>query len=458
MTEVKKVAGKNTVRNLSQEQLRSFQQAFEADPKNRLAMNAVTKNPVNTVVLNRSVVAGINHTFSNVLKSNDITAQSRSGRCWLFAGLNTFRVEAMKHLNVEKFELSQNYMMFWDKLEKANYFLESILSTLDEPANGRLIMFLLQNPIQDGGQWDMFVNLVKKYGVVPKSFMPETESSSNSGAMTSLITAKLREDAAELRRMHTQGAGEQTLRDCKVDMIAVIYRMLAIHLGEPPRDFYWQWRDKDNTFHRDGKITPHEFFKHYVQVDLDDKVCLINCPTADKPFNKLYTVEYLGNVREGHIVRYLNVDIGTFKKAAMEQVIAGMPVWFGCDVGKMLERDLGILDMSVYDYSLAYGTEFKADKAERVDYGQSVMTHAMVFTGVDVNAEGKPTKWRVENSWGEQVGDKGFLVMSDHWFDEYMYEVVVEKRYVPTDLLAILETEPIKLPPWDPMGSLAHAN
>jgi bleomycin hydrolase len=440
---------------INTEQLRSYQQTFEGDPKNHLALNAITKNPVHSVVLNRNIVTRTDHTFSHILKSNDITSQERSGRCWLFAGLNLFRVEAMKHLNVEKFELSQNYMMFWDKLEKANYFLESIIATLDEPTNGRLIMFLVQSPIQDGGQWDMFVNLVKKYGVVPKTVMPETESSSNTWAMTSLITAKLREDAAELRRMHAQGASEQALRDCKVEMLSDVYRMLTIHLGKPPMEFAWQWRDKDNSFHRDGVITPQEFFKRYVQFDLDSMVCLINCPTTDKPFNKLYTIEYLGNVVEGHIVRYLNVEMSVFKQAAMEMVVGGAPVWFGCDVGKMLERDLGIMDMSLYDYRLAYNIDFTADKAERVDYGQSVMTHAMVFTGVDVDASGKPTKWRVENSWGEKIGDKGFLVMSDAWFDEYMYEVVVDKRYVPPELLAALETEPVKLPPWDPMGSLA---
>ena len=447
----------NASHELSQELLSGFQHSFEADPKNRLALNAVTKNPVNAVVLNHEVVANTNHVFSHMQKSNDITAQMRSGRCWLFAGLNTFRVEAMKHLNVEKFELSQNYAMFWDKLEKANYFLESIIATLDEPVDGRLIMFLLQSPLGDGGQWDMFENLVTKYGVLPKSFMPETESSSNTWPMVAMLTGKLREDAAELRRMHTQGANEKALRDCKNEMMSVIYRMLVIHLGEPPREFFWQWRDKDNTFHRDGKITPQEFYKRYVQVDMENMICLINCPTTDKPYNKLYTIQYLGNVVEGNIVRYVNVDMATFKKAALEQVTAGSPVWFGCDVGKMLDRDMGILDMKLFDYPLAYNTEFKADKAERVEYGQSVMTHAMVFTGVDVDAEGKSTKWRVENSWGDQVGDKGFLVMSDPWFDQYMYEVVVDKRYVSAEVLALLETEPVKLKPWDPMGSLAAA-
>jgi bleomycin hydrolase len=442
---------------LTTEQLAGFQQAFEADPKNRLALNAVTRNPVNTVALNRIVVTSMTHTFSHLLKSNEITSQAASGRCWLFAGLNLFRVEAMKHLNIEKFELSQNYQMFWDKLEKANYFLESILNTLDEPVDGRLIMFLLQNPIQDGGQWDMFLNLVEKYGVLPKSFMPETESSSNTRWMSGLITAKLREDAAELRRMHASGASEQDLSERKLAMMCEVYRMLAIHLGEPPAEFAWQWRDKDDQFHRDGIITPQEFFKRYVHYDLDSLVCLINCPTSDKPFSKLYTVDYLGNVTGGHMIRYLNVENPIFKQAAKEMIVAGTPVWFGCDYGRGIERDLGILDTKVFDYDLTYNTTFNADKAERVEYGQSQMTHAMVFTGVDIDADGNPTQWRVENSHGDKVGDKGFLVMADRWFDEYMYEVVVEKRFVAPELLALLDTEPVHLHPWDPMGSLAIA-
>jgi bleomycin hydrolase len=444
-------------RQISFDQIQGFQKTFEADPKNRLALNAVSKNPIANIVLDRRTVTGTDHTFSHMLKSNDITAQLSSGRCWLFAGLNLFRVEAMKHLNVEKFELSQNYQMFWDKLEKSNYFLESILKTLDEPTDGRLIMHLLSSPISDGGQWDMFINVVEKYGVVPKTVMPETESSSSTWPMTGRITIRLREGAAELRRMAGQGATEQALRECKAEIMADVYRMLVIHLGEPPMEFMWQWRDKDNTFHRDGVITPQEFFKRYVQYDLDNLVCLINCPTSDKPLNKLYTIDYLGNVVEGHIIRYLNVDNASFKKAAQEQVVAGTPVWFGCDFGPARDRELGIMDMDVYNYELVYNVAFKAGKAERVEYGHSMMTHAMVFTGVDIDAAGNPTKWRVENSHGDKVGDKGFLVMKDNWFDEFMYEVVVDKRYVAPEILALLETEPVHLPPWDPMGSLASA-
>jgi bleomycin hydrolase len=443
--------------HLGAEHRRYFQDAFERDRMNLLALNAVTKNSIQDVALNRAVVASTDHTFSHTLKSNESVNQAKSGRCWMFAGLNLFRVEAIKRLNVKNFELSQSYLMFWDKLEKANYFLETILATLDEPTNGRLIMFLLRDPIQDGGQWDMFVNLVRKYGVMPKTAMPETESSSNSNPMNTLITIKLQEYAAELRCLHDQGAGMETLRARKLEMMAMIYRMLCIHLGQPPQDFLWQWRDQEERFHRDGVITPHEFFRRYIGFDLDSMVCLIHAPTADKPFDRLYTIQHLGNVVEGHIIRYLNVDMAVFRKATLEMIVDGRPVWFGCDVGKMLERKLGILDMDLYDYDLVYGAGFASDKAQRLDYGQSLMTHAMVFTGVDLDETQQPIKWRVENSWGSEIGDKGFLVMRDDWFGEYMYEVVVDRKFVPEALLPILETEPVVLPPWDPMGSLAMA-
>ena len=443
--------------SITHEQIQRFQESFARDPRNRLARNAVTKSSIQVVALNRDVVVGTNHTFSHVLKSNEATMQSRSGRCWLFAGLNLFRVEALKRLNVDKFELSQSYLLFWDKLEKANYFLETILATLDEPANGRMLMFLLRQPLQDGGQWDMFVNLVEKYGVVPKSVMPEAESSGNTGAMTGRMTTLLRENAAELRRMYAAGARIDDLRERKQALLGDFYRMLCIHLGEPPQSFAWQWRDKDNVFHRDSALTPAEFYRRYVDFDLSALACLIHCPTADKPLNRLYTIQHLGNVAEGHIVRYLHVDLPVFKQAAVDMLLNEQPVWFGCDVGQQLERELGILDLNLYDYSGVYSVDFKADKAERVDYGHSLMTHAMVFTGVDLDDAGRPLKWRVENSWGDKIGDKGFLVMSDGWFEQYLYEIVVDKRFIPPELLGVLETNPIVLPPWDPMGALAVA-
>ncbi|MGD0146534.1 MAG: C1 family peptidase [Nitrososphaerales archaeon] len=443
--------------SLTNEDTKRFLASFDSDPKNRLALNAVTQNGIAAVALSRKEVDRINYTFSNLIESPEATNQEASGRCWLFSGLSLLSLEAMKKLKVQTFELSEVYQMFWDKLEKANYFLESIIETRDEPLDERTILFLLSDPLPDGGQWDMFVNLVEKYGVVPKSFMPETISSSDSDSMNTLLVSKLREYAKSLRDMHAQGSSVEELRKSKCELLEEFYRMLAIHLGKPPFNFYWEWRDKVNVFHRDGNMTPREFYKKYVDVDLDDLVCLINAPTKDKPYNKAYTVKYLGNVIGGRQVRYLNVDIETLKKAAVEMIKDNHAVWFGCDVGQMLETEMGAMDLNVYDYDLVYGAEFKLDKAGRLEYRNSEMTHAMVLTGVDLDETGKPRKWRVENSWGAKIGDKGYMCMMDEWFDEYLFEITVRRKYLSPELLSVLSTEPVVLPPWDPMGTLARA-
>ena len=435
-----------------------FAVTFDAEPKNLLALNAVSKNGIRAVALSRAVVNRTDHTYSHLIETPEATSQKKSGRCWLFAGLNTLRLAAMEKMNLESFELSQTYPMFWDKLEKANFFLENIIQTRDEPLDGRLVMWLLANPLPDGGQWDMFVNLIKKYGVVPKSVMPETNSSSDSQPMNVLLIAKLREYAQVLREMHERSGSVEEMRQAKGEMMEEFYRMLSIHLGQPPSRFLWEWRDKDKEFHRHGETTPTEFFEQYVGFDLDDLVCLINAPTKDKPYRRLYTVQYLGNVVGGQAVRYLNVDIETLKQATADMVVDGQAVWFGCDVGKMLEREMGILDPEVYDYELVYGTRFKLDKAGRLDYGHSRMTHAMVLTGVDLDDSSKPIKWRVENSWGTKLGDKGYLVMADGWFDEFLYEVMISKKHLSPELLEVLDTEPVVLPPWDPMGALAKSD
>jgi bleomycin hydrolase len=439
---------------IQNEDIERFSASFNRDPKNLLALNAVTENGIAAVALSRKEVDRINYTFSHLIESPEATNQESSGRCWLFSGLSFLSLEAMKKLNLQTFELSEAYQMFWDKLEKANFFLESIIETKDEPLDSMLMLSLLSDPLPDGGQWDMFVNLVEKYGVVPKSFMPETDSSSNSDPMNTLLAAKLREYAKLLREMYARGSSVQKLRKLKGELLEEFYRMLTIHLGKPPRNFYWEWRDKDNIFHRHGNTTPKEFYKEYVNVSLDDLFCLINAP--NKPYNKLYAVQYLGNVFEGRPVRYLNVDMPTLKKAAVEMIKDNHAVWFGCDVGQMLETEMGAMDLNVYNYKLVYGTDFKLDKAGRLDYRNSEMTHAMVLTGVDLDDKGKPIKWRVENSWGAKIGDRGYMCMMDEWFDEYLYEITVRKKYLSPELLKVLKTKPIILPPWDPMGTLAR--
>jgi bleomycin hydrolase len=447
--------GKSMKKNVTTADITKFKASFDDDPKNLLALNAVTQNGIADVALSRKEVDRINFTFSNVIDSPKAANQENSGRCWLFSGLSLLSLEAMKTLNLKTFELSEIYQMFWDKLEKANYFLENIIGTRNEPLDSRIVFALLADPLPDGGQWNMFVNLVEKYGVVPKSLMPETISSRNSDAMNTLLVSKLREYAKGLRDMHDSGSSEEELRTAKYAFLEEFYRMLAIHLGKPTEDFYWEWRDKDKVFHREGTMTPCGFYKKYIGLDLDDMGSLINAPMKDKPYKKIYTVQYLGNVIGGRPVTYLNVDMKTLKRAAVEMIKDNHAVWFGCDVGRMLQTEKGAMDLNIYDYDTVYGTGFTLDKAGRLEYRDSEMTHAMLLTGVDLDEKGKPRKWRVENSWGTRIGEKGYMYMKDEWFDEYLFEIIVRKKYLSKKLLEVLSTEPVVLPPWDPFGTLA---
>ena len=442
-------------KGVSLEQIQAFDQAFSADRANLVAMDAVVNNGMLKTAKNRAAVSEDVHEYSIHLEQGDITAQKSSGRCWMFAALNTFRFKVIHDLNLKTFELSQAYPFFYDKLEKSNYFLESILETLDEPTNGRLISYLLQAPVGDGGQWDMFCNLVEKYGLVPKSAYPESTISSASREMNTYLTEKLRGNACILRKKHAEGASLEELKEIKTKMLEEIYRMLCICLGQPPKTFDFEYTDKDGNYHRDCGMTPKSFYEKYVGINLADYVSLINAPTADKPYGRSYTVAFLGNVKEGRIVRYLNLPSEELKKAAIAQLKDGEPVWFGCDVGKRSERESGLMDLNIYNLEQLLGFRFEMNKAERLDYGQSQMTHAMVFQGVNLDDEGKPNRWRVENSWGEEPAKKGYYLMTDEWFDEYMYQVVVNKKYLSEEQIRAYEAEPKMLEPWDPMGSLA---
>ena len=445
-------------KTLSHDMIKLFRKKIAQDSSLRLAQNAAVRNDIIDLAMDWEYFRKIDHTFSDVISGEmGVTDQKSSGRCWGFAGLNLFRIYLGRKHNLKEFEFSQSYFMFWDKLEKTNYFLENMIKTTNKPSNSRLIMHLLDNPIQDGGQWDMWVNLIKKYGVLPKSEMPESYQSSKSLRMNRMITRKLREFAKVIREAKQNLVSNTDLRVMKASMLKTVYRMLTIHLGTPPESFAWQIRNKKNEFHRFENLTPIQFFNEHVRLNLDEYICLINCPMPDKAYNEIYTVEYLGNVIEGQSIRYLNVETSVMKKAGVKSIQNNDPVWFGCDVSKYFHRTLGIMDMELFNYELFYGTNFDLDKAGRLEYGDSQMTHAMLITGVDLDSKNRPIKWRVENSWGNKNGDKGYHIMSDSWFDEYNYEIVVHKSYLTDDLAKIYETKkPVKLPPWDPMGALAR--
>ena len=419
-------------------------------------MNAATRTDVRKVAMNWDAFRDIDHTFSDKVSGEmKATSQMRSGRCWGFAGLNLLRVYLGRKYKLKNFEFSQNYFIFFDKLEKANYFLENIIETVEQSIDSRLVMHLLSSPVQDGGQWDMFVNLLKKYGTVPKKVMAESHQSSNTAQMNKLVTRKLREFALQLREASSKGKTPSELRTMKEDMMSTIYQMLCISLGTPPEKFDWSIRNKKDKFQRFTDLTPQKFYKEHVGINLDDFVCLINDPRSFTEYNKTYTVEYLGNVSGGNIIRYLNLETDELRKYTIKSIKANDPVWFGCDVGKFFTRQFGVMDMNLFEFDRFYGTTFSMNKAQRLEYGDSVMTHAMLFTGVDLKDK-KPTKWRVENSWGTDHGEKGFDIMTDPWFDQFMYEVVIHKKHLTKKIIDMYNMEPIGLPPWDPMGSLAH--
>jgi len=445
-------------KSISLDMIKSYKKNSSSDSSLKLSRNAATHNEITDLAMDWDEYRKIDHTFSEQITGEmKITNQRSSGRCWGYAGLNLFRIYLGRKHNLRNFEFSQTYFMFWDKLEKSNYFLNSIIETASETWDSRLMMHLLHNPIQDGGQWDMWVNLINKYGVVPKSEMPETYQSGKSIRMNRMITRKLREYAKELRDSINKQKSEEEVYALKKTMLSTIYKMLVIHLGEPPESFNWQVRDKKKGFHRFNNLTALSFFKEHVGIELNDLVCLINCPMSDKEYDRVYTVEFLGNVIEGNPIRYLNVEIDVLKNASVESIKNNDPVWFGCDVGKYLHRTHGVMDTKLFDFNLFYGTEFSLDKASRLEYGESKMTHAMLFTGVDLDSKGKPVKWRVENSWGERNGEKGYYIMSDEWFDQYLYEVVVSKKYLESDIVDLYEKQDAQLlPPWDPMGALAR--
>ncbi len=437
---------------ITKKQIESMRAEFDGDPSAKVAQNAVTGNNVASVSLRRDLVQEVDFTFSTKLDNWKATNQKSSGRCWLFATLNLFRPGTMKKMNVKEFEFSQAHIHFWDKFERSNHFLEAIIETSDRAVDDRTIHFLLSDPIGDGGQWNMAMNLIRKHGLVPKSAYPESNSSSSTRWMNSILKDILRSTASEIREIIGSGGTAEDARAHKESRMKDIWRVLCIHLGTPPESFDWQWRDKDKEFHRRGKMTPQEFAGEFVDIDWEDYVCIVNDPRNE--YYQTYTVEYLQNVAGGPPVVYLNVPSDEMKSITQKILEDGLPVWMGCDVGKQMDRKRGLWDANLFETNELYGVNYGMDKADRLRYGQTMMTHAMLFTGVDV-VDGKPRRWRVENSWGDDSGEKGFYTMNDNWYDEHMFEIATSRKYLSKKMLDGLETEPRVLDAWDPMGSLA---
>ena len=438
---------------LSAEALDNLRQEFDASEHNHLAMNAVTVAGIQNVARNYDRARRLQRRFSTVVDNGTVTHQDHSGRCWLFSSLNVARFIAKKNLGLKEFEFSQNYAMYYDKLERVNYFLKDVAALVraGEPSDSRLMQHLLHDVMGDGGQWTMAMNVYKKYGAVPKDLFPETASSKNTGEMNTQLRALLHTAVAHMY------ANKAQIDEIIARTTDAGHRILTIHLGEPPKSFDWEWTDTDGNFHRDGEITPVDFWKKYVNAGLEDYVCLVDDPRVEHPKGRKIGIEHLGNVAGGDPTEYLNVP-NEFMKDCVRRILTeqGIPVWFGADCHPMMDRESGAWAADLFEYGRVYNVDFDMNKQDRVRFADSAMNHAMAFVGVDVADDGKTTRrWRVENSWGDKIADKGYFTMSDDWFTEYVYEVAVPRTMLPAEYQAALGEPAIMLPAWDPMGALA---
>jgi bleomycin hydrolase len=429
---------------LTPSQVNDLLNAIQMDGQTRAAMNAVTNNDIKDLALNRDIVAVNDDVFSFKLPTKGITDQESSGRCWMFAGLNLMRQTVVKKYNLEDFELSESYLAFWDLLEKSNVFLEYIIETRNRDILDRELDKRLDEPIDDGGYWGYVVNLLEKYGVVPKKFMAETHSSSNTGRMTYILTTMLRRDASLLRSWAAEGKTEADLRSEKPKMLKDVLRVLVINYGLPPSQFEWRTTDSTGKTTAPVTYTPQKFYTDVIGLDLSDYVSLGSYPIH--PFGKNYSIITSRSMADKPEESLVNVDAQQMKSYALKALLDSNRVWFGCDVGHEANGKKGLLVRGLE----LFGVKLDMTKTERLNYRDESNNHSMVLVGVDV-VDGKPRKWRVENSWGKDRGDEGFFAMSDDWFDEYVLNVIVPKKYLPDDVLAIAKEKPIPLPPWDPV-------
>ena len=430
---------------ISDDMLARIRQGYTASPAQKAVKNALASTSMATLAINSENLAMIDTHFSHRVPTSGITDQMSSGRCWLFTGLNVLRAKMISKYDLPSMEFSQNYNSFYDQLEKANLFLQAIIDTRDLPLEDRKVDWLMKNPIGDGGQFTGVSNLIMKYGVVPKSAMPETYQSNNTSQMANILRLKLREFALELRELKPAKAMER-----KEAMLAEIYVILVECLGVPPTEFEWARYDKKGNLVSKKTYTPKSFYDEYIGEDLEQNyIMVMNDPSRE--YNKVYEIEYDRHVYDGENWLYINLPIERVKELAIASIKDNTAMYFSCDVGKFMDRSKGTLDINNFDYASLFNTSFPMDKKQRIQTYSSGSSHAMTLIAVDLDEQGNSKKWMVENSWGAGSGYHGNLIMTDEWFNEYMFRVVVERKYVPEDILKMLEQKPILLPAWDPM-------
>lgn len=430
---------------------KEISESYKPTTSEKALQNILMGNPIKALSLNQENLGEMNTHFSHSVPSKGITNQESSGRCWLFTGMNVMRAKMIAEQDLGAFQFSQVYNFFFDQLEKSNLFLQGIIDTRKKPKEDRVVDWLFKNPLSDGGTYTGVADLVAKYGIVPKGVMPETYTSNNTDAFNSLLKRKLREFGLRLRDAADNGAKEKELLAMKKEQLKVVYKMLAQVYGVPPTEFEWAPKDANGKYREEPqKYTPKSFYDKYIGIDLqNDFVMLMNDPT--RPYWKSYEIEYDRHAYDGHNWLYVNLPIEEIKQMAIASIKDSTMMYFSCDVGKFLDSKRGTLDMNNYNYEELFGVEFGMDKRERISVYDSGSSHAMTLKAVDIDKDGNIVKWQVENSWGAGSGYQGTLIMTDEWFDEYMFRLVVDKKYVPAKVLDVLKEKPTMLPAWDPM-------
>ena len=444
--------GSLSAQSLTDKELQDIQGSFQRDAATRAIQNVLTNDKnINANALNRELQGKIDHYFKYRVNVSGITDQLQSGRCWMFTSMNVLRPSIMEKYGLKEFDFSHNYLYFWDIFEKSNLFLENIIATGSKSMDDFEVITLFRSPVDDGGVWNSYYNLASKYGVVPQSVMPETAHSNNTSAMTGLVKERLRKGGYQLREMIAAGEKEKAVRAEKIVILKDIYRILALCLGEPPAQFTWRYTDKDGNIRELKDYTPMQFYKEVTPADYspENYIMIMNDPTRE--YYKIYEIKNYRNTMEGVNWTYLNLPNEDIKAAAIASIKANEAMYTSCDVGKFLNLNEGILDPRMYDYNALFGVDFNMDKKARILTRQSGSSHAMLLMAVDTDDNDRPTKWQFENSWGAEAGHRGYLTFTDEWFDEYMFRIIVHKKYLGEKALNALGQQPILLPMWDYM-------
>lgn len=437
--------------------MQQIKKSYSGNASDKALRNAIVNNNLAKLAMNYENATAFDSHFSNRVNSVAITDQKSSGRCWMFTGMNVLRNRAIREHNLSpNFQFSQAYTFFYDQLEKSNLFLQAVIDTRNKPMIDQEVEWLFKNPIGDGGQFTGVANLISKYGLVPSDVMPETFNTNNTSEISRLIGLKLREYGLELRNMTAIGKGknaeldlQKKMQSRKTEMLSTVYRMLVLTMGEPPAQFTWQQKNAKGEIVSTDTYTPMSFYEKYAKTDFSKYYMIMNDPTRE--YYKVYEIQYDRHVYDGENWKYLNLPMEEIAPMCIASIKDSTMMYFSCDVGKFLNRDKGFMDPNNYDYASLMGTTFNMDKKQRVSTFASGSSHAMTLCAVDLDQNGNPKKWMVENSWGSSYGYQGFLIMSNDWFNEYMFRVVLEEKYIPSKTLELLKQKPIMLPAWDPM-------